>query len=104
MLYTLDGHEPVEVTDSIEWARWFQDHNEERVVAFTSLGSRRVSTVFLAVNHSYLPGGVPILFETMVFSEADNESLTRRYATWEEAEIGHAIVVSLLETIEATPA
>jgi len=102
MLYTLDGHEPVEVTDVIEWARWFQDHNEERVVAYTCLGSLRVSTVFLAVNYSYLPGGVPILFETMVFSESDIEDM-RRYATWEQAEIGHAMVVSLLETIETAP-
>jgi len=102
MLYTLDGREPVECEDVLAWARWFEAANDKRRVACDDLGAYRVSTVFLGINYNFVPGGAPILFETMAFSESGIEDM-RRYATWKEAEIGHAMVVSLLETIEAAP-
>ena len=36
-------------------------------VALSKLVDCEVSTIFLAINHNFLGGGEPILFETMVF-------------------------------------
>lgn len=54
-------------------------------------GGARVSTVFLALDHAYLPGGPPMLYETMVFGGPVDQTQKRyRYSTRAEAEIGHA--------------
>ena len=78
-LYILDGHTPVPADDLLTWARWFQTAN--RQVADTSLTPHvRVSTVFLGRDHA-VGGGVPLLFESMVFGgpcDGDQE----RCATW----------------------
>ena len=83
-LYDLAGHVPVP-SDPVGWT--IRPANERRV-AWTEIGDATVSTVFLAVDHSF-GDGPPLLFETMVFGGAlDCEQV--RYATWEEAEAGHA--------------
>lgn len=74
--------------DLLEWAVAFE--KMDRRVAQTSINGANVSTVFLGLNHGF--GGEPLWFETMVFGglldgEAD------RYATWDEAERGHAQMV-----------
>lgn len=71
-------------------------------MANTHLPGYWVSTVFLGMNHAFIASGKPEWFETMVFatSEVDGEvqpswtDVARdRYATWEEAEAGHAEMV-----------
>lgn len=52
-----------------------------------------ISTVFLGVDHSMF--GEPLLFETMIFGGRYNE-LQRRYATLEQAVLGHQQVIGLL--------
>lgn len=89
--YTLDGHDAVPCEDIIEWGRWFEKAN--RTVARTKVGEVEVSTVFLGVDHSFGYGPGPILFETMVFG-GDWENEMDRYATWEDAERGHAAMVA----------
>lgn len=67
--YVLDDkHNAVEV-DLMTWARFFEN--------FDNLG------------------GPPLLFETMVFGGPDDQWMDR-YTTWEQAEEGHAFVVSVL--------
>jgi hypothetical protein len=51
-----------------------------------------VSTVFLGLDHSYSEEGPPILFETMVFNGPLHDEM-ERYATYDEAEAGHAIMI-----------
>jgi len=53
-----------------------------------------ISTVWLGLNHNYLPGP-PLIFETMVFeSEISLNDLEQvRYSTLAEAEAGHAAMV-----------
>ncbi len=46
-----------------------------------------ISTVFLAIDHSF-GDGPPLLFETMVFGGELDQS-QERYSTWDEAEAGH---------------
>ena len=36
-------------------------------VARDTVGGMDISTVFLGLNHQYIPGGRPLVFETMVF-------------------------------------
>ena len=87
--YILVGHMPVAV-DMMTWAQSL-GRNEARVVAQTTINDRCwVSTVFLGLDHNHSRrGGEPILFETMVFGgPLDGEMM--RYATWDQAERGHA--------------
>lgn len=90
--YKLDGHEavPVPVEDAVEWARWFE--MADRRVAETKTGKMTwVSTVFLGIDHRF-GGDQPILFETLVFGGPLDGEMDR-YATWEEAERGHKVMV-----------
>ena len=88
--YILDeANNPVEEPDLMAWARWMD--SADRHVRDSRQDDRRVSTVFLGLDHSSASweGGQPILFETMVFI-GDDGIEQERYATWAEAEEGHA--------------
>lgn len=67
---------------------------ENRIVAKTDVGPLHVSTVFLAIDHNWSPDpdAPPILFETMIFGDNEDE-YQERYSTWDEAEKGHARAV-----------
>lgn len=99
--YVMDENHNVRAVDWEEWVEWSKpaysskDGFEKlRRVAFTVVDSDcNVSTVFLGVDHDFSMNGPPILFETMVFGgEFDQEQ--ERYATWDEAVVGHAAIVA----------
>ena len=69
--YILIGHSPVPEPDLLAWAKWFETA-ERRVKLTHVLGLVRVSTVFLALDHSFYDGP-PILFETMTFWATDED-------------------------------
>lgn len=89
--YVLDGKTPVLEPDLLKWARMFEDSSGRRV-AQDMIGDVRVSTVFLGLDHNFDDEGPPLLFETMVFGGSLDEE-TERYATWEQAEAGHAAMI-----------
>lgn len=90
--YTLNGKIPVVEPDMLKWAKWYENAN--RHVNKTELpGGIQVSTVFLSIDHSYF-GGVPILFETMIFG-GEHDEYQERYRTWEEAEAGHQRAIEM---------
>ena len=93
--YVLDGHTPVPAT-LMEWAKWFE--TADRHVAATTLeDGTYISTVFLGLDHNYGPSGPPLLFETMIFANPDEnmiEEYCERYATWDEAAAGHERAVA----------
>lgn len=68
---------------------------QEHIIADDGTKVAWVSTVFLGMNHNYF-GDEPLLFETMIFADdlEDIAGYTERYATWEEAEAGHARAVA----------
>lgn len=95
---------------------WFEKAN--RTVARTHFSEfdLKVSTVFLGLDHNYGPSGPPILFETMTFGPPETVEWPQlpgkrkqrktfvarpesdlggmdRYATWDEAIIGHGRIV-----------
>jgi hypothetical protein len=88
--YVLDGHKVVPARDVHEWGRCFE--SADRIVAQDTIGSVRVSTVFLGLDHSFLPGGPPLFFETMTFGQPLDQECVR-YSTWEEAEAGHTAML-----------
>jgi hypothetical protein len=92
MHYMLDGHTPIPVADVLTWARWFETGDrtvkQDRIDEGSGVD---VSTVFLGLDHNW-GDGPPILFETMVFNGPLDQAQDR-YATWEDAEAGHAAMV-----------
>lgn len=99
LAYILDGHTPVPSTDMLETGRLLQDV-AARTVARTEVGDAEVSTVFLVFDHGI--AGLPMLFETMVFSEGGFcQNPLVRYHTWEDALRGHDdIVLQINEQLE----
>jgi hypothetical protein len=93
--YILRDRKPVAVPRN-EWikAERFKrpDNEREWRVGDTTIGDARVSTVFLEIDHRFVDEGPPILFETLVFGGPMDGEM-ERYATWEEAEQGHADMV-----------
>ena len=88
--YILDGKRAVECPDLLTWAAWSE--SAHRRVAIEEINGVRVSTVFLALDHSF-GEGPPLLFETMVFGGPLDQELDR-CTTWEEAEAMHAAMVA----------
>jgi hypothetical protein len=103
--YTLDKNKNV-----IPYVDYWKGENEKLVPRFASTDEEfgkiqrvdltklsngtRISTVFLSLDHSHVPGGPPIVFETMVFPKdgwADEDC--ERYSTYAEAVEGHKKMV-----------
>jgi len=92
LFYILDDdHRPVPVDDIVTAASWWGKDGNSRV-ALDTVGDLEISTVFLMINHRFWPKGPPILFETMVFRDGE-EVECQRYASWDDALTGHAVIV-----------
>ena len=90
--YILDGHEPKRA-DAAAWERWMS--SADRTVARTAVDANIiVSTVFVGIDLGCDPDK-PILFETEIMESgvASTEYRHVRYATWDEAEHGHRLIV-----------
>ena len=94
--YILRDKTPVPETDLLAWGRWFE--TADRNVVKTYVGDVLVSTIFLGLDHSF-GGDTPILFETIVF-EGPLDGEEARYATWDEAEKGHAAMVERVKAAQ----
>ena len=96
-MYILEGKEVKPIEDVIEWGSWFG--KADCKVASTELPNGvRISTAFLGLDHSF-GGSVPILFETMIF-DGKHDQYQERYATWDEAEVGHKQAVKLAQEVK----
>ncbi len=87
-----DGKTPVEAKDLIDAAQAWQ---QDRTVQKDKIGDITISTVFLGIDHSF-DGGIPILFETMIFG-GEHDEYQMRYATWDEAVEGHGVAMALVK-------
>jgi hypothetical protein len=86
-----DKHEAVFEEDAAKWSGWMETERNRRRVGETYIGDTRVSTAFLGLDHAF-GGGVPMLFETMVFEKNISlESFMERCSTWDEAGVQHVI-------------
>lgn len=89
--YSILKDKKVVPCDVAEWARWMT--TGERRVADETIGPSYVSTVFLGLDHQFIPSGPPLLFETMVF-DGPLAGAMERCSTWEQAEKQHAAMVA----------
>lgn len=90
-LYRLVNRKPVPCYDMLEWAQHLA--MADRRVGETHIGCLRVSTVFLGID-SRIFDGPPLLFETMIFGDIEDDYQTR-CSTWAEAEAMHAEAVEI---------
>lgn len=110
MLWALDENKnPYLPPDIIEAAMQFEDY-ENRKVAQDTVGKYFVSTMFIAIDQDFTwhfvePNPHPLVFETSVFENMDNnpdtakrELYSEHYHTWKEAETRHQEIVKLLGT------
>ncbi len=84
--YILNGTTAVCEPDLAKWSAWNRNH--DKTIALDWVDDLRISTVFLGMDVSLLPGEPPLLFETMVFQGQKILDM-QRYPTWEEAQAGH---------------
>lgn len=88
-LYILDDeHQVIAEPDLWIWG-WWMEHKHLWRVALTTIGEAEISTVFLGIDQNYRRIGPPLVFETMIYG-GDLGGQQARYATWAEAEAGHA--------------
>lgn len=78
------------VSDTLRWAKLFEDRSYQRVALTILTNGIKVSTVWLGLNHQW-GDGPPLIFETMVFPDtADfHEDDCARYSSEAEAVAGH---------------
>lgn len=92
--YVLDEEKRPKTATPAEWADFFENHDERIVRQTTFDPDILVSTVFLGLDHRFFGAGPPILFETMVFGiNAEDEAMTARYCSWDDALTGHVVTV-----------
>jgi len=88
-----DG-EPKEATRA-EWARWGGANPAAYAIGKNDVDDAHVSTVFLGVDHQLTPGGLPLLYETMIF-DGQWDNYQWRWSTRADAAAGHARIVAAL--------
>ena len=94
-LWILDGHEPVQVDNLVDWGEFMEDEKRRRV-GFDTIEQPEhdrvtVSTVFLGMDHNW-SGGEPLLFESMVFG-GPLDGQQYRYTCWNAALAGHRMLI-----------
>lgn len=64
--------------------------SDTKHVAKDDVNGKRVSTVWLGIDHQFGEYNTPILFETMVFEgNSYSEIYCKRYTSWDDAVNGH---------------
>jgi hypothetical protein len=89
--YGLDG-QPISMDEA---SRLFSspERSVARTLITTEFGRVEISTVFLVLDHSFVDGDVPVLWESMIFGGPDDLA-ARRYRSRAEAVAGHAAMVA----------
>jgi hypothetical protein len=87
---------PVHEPDITKWGQWFS--KADRHVGNETIGNSQISTVFLGLDHAF-GGGVPVLWETMVFGGKLDQVQDRCSGSREQAEAMHARMVERVTTI-----
>lgn len=94
--YILDENNiPVLCGDTTAYISWREANPQSMRVDETRIGDVCISTVFLGLDHSYTPGAMPVLFETMIFG-GTHDQYQDRCCTWEEAKAMHRKAVNMV--------
>jgi hypothetical protein len=90
--YILDKNgEPKPAKDLMEWAGWFSNDSNNRIVKKDKINNLEVSTIFLGLDHNFSSrhDAVPILWETMIFNDNESIDCERCSGGREQAEAMH---------------
>lgn len=79
--------------DGRMWGQLFARQEYKRVLWTRLRGGKRVSTVWLGLNHNFHDDGPPLIFETMVFGHDGDSLVMQRYKTEAMARLGHWLLV-----------
>lgn len=90
----IDGKTTLE-PDISKWAKWFE--NADKQIAYDEVNNKRISTVFLGLDHGFLDSSKPILWETMIFGNINMDEYCERYSSAEDAIEGHKKAVELVK-------
>lgn len=90
MYYKLDENKNAAPCNLWEWAEQCENMRKTRTkhVNCEIINGKRISTIWLGLDHQWEDDGLPLIFETMVFDNYE-EIYCDRYSTWKEAEEGH---------------
>jgi hypothetical protein len=93
--YKLDENKNAVPCTTLEWGEQLEDmrNNHTKHVADETIDGKRISTVWLGLDHKWCDEGSPLIYETMVFDDNRQEMYCTRYSTWKQAEDGHAKAV-----------
>lgn len=94
-----DGKTPVRSTLD-EWMEWY-GKDDARRLGYDEVSGATVSTVFLGLDHRFGRGGVPILWETMIFG-GEHDQYQERYTSYEDAIAGHARAIQRVRDTQPT--
>jgi hypothetical protein len=97
--YVLDKKNNPIAKPSLEAAKWLDDNDHRRIVKRDEIGDILISTVFLGLDHSWTPGGNPVLWETMIFG-GEHDHYQDRYTSHEDAIEGHKKALKLVNKKE----
>jgi len=92
--YILKYRNPYPYNNLIKWGKWYENINN-RIVRRTYINDIFISTVFLGLDHG-MDNGKPILFETMIFRNGEEQGC-ERCTTWREALAMHWKAVELVK-------
>lgn len=97
MWYILDkDNKPVQCSTK-EYCEWEEKNPNKKVVKQETINKTRISTVFLGLDHRF-NGKVPVLWETMIFSDdVDYDQYQNRYTTYEDALKGHEEILNYVK-------
>ena len=93
--YILDNNNKPIPASITEAADWLEESSDRRTVKRDEIGDILVSTVFLGLDHSWTPGGKPVLWETMIFGGEHNQ-YQERYTSYKDALEGHKKALTLI--------
>lgn len=90
--YKLNPDKSVSECSMEAWGRQrrFMRETNTKHVAYDIVKDKRVSTVWLGLDHQFTGIGSPLLFETIIFNkDLRAEQYCHFYSTWDEALAGH---------------
>jgi hypothetical protein len=101
LYYILDDEKrPIACNDLQRWGEMMEDMTRRRVARTVIPPDVHVSTVFIGLDHRFMGSGPPLLFETMIFGGPEEiDQLQWRYASWDDAETGHAAAVRIARMV-----
>jgi len=95
MWYILDNNNNPVLKSTLEGTQWLTDNDHRRIVKQDQVGDIFISTVFLGLDHAWIPGGKPVLWETMIFG-GEHDQYQERYTSHKDALEGHEKALTLI--------